>query len=82
MDDIAWYAEASLSANMRVLCAGTLVQCVRRWTLLSEGEQSLVIIKVGSHTDVRKVLTQDQVWALARHPDVFKSKMPNGSDSG
>lgn len=72
MEDIAWYTEASLSANMRILCAGTLVQCVRRWARLPEGEQSQVVIKVGRHTDAMKVLTQDQVSALARHPDVFK----------
>jgi hypothetical protein len=34
-----WYTEASLRLPGRVLCAGTLAQCVRRWRRLSDFEK-------------------------------------------
>ncbi len=36
MDDIPWYAEASLRAPGRVFCAGSLAQCIRKWQRLPE----------------------------------------------
>ena len=72
MDDIAWYGEASLSSDTRVFCAGTLAQCIRRWVRLSETDQSLATVKLGSHTESRQVLTPAQVAALAKSPDLYR----------
>jgi hypothetical protein len=72
MDEILWYSEASLSTEMRVFCAGTLAQCVRRWVRLSEEDQSVATIKLGRHTDDKKILTHDQVVALSKRSDLYK----------
>ena len=46
MDDIPWYAEASLRAPGRVYCAGSLAQCVRKWQRLPEIDQSSAYINL------------------------------------
>ena len=47
MNDTSWYVEASLTSDMHVYCSGSLAQCVRRWTRLSEVQQSTAVIKLG-----------------------------------
>ena len=72
MDKVLWYSEASVSSTTRVFCAGTLAQCIRRWVRLSETDQSLATVKLGSHTESRQVLTPAQVAALAKSPDLYR----------
>ena len=67
MDDIPWYAEASLRAPGRVFCAGSLAQCIRKWQRLPEIDQSSAYIKLAKEFGGRMKLGHDDVVALA-HP--------------
>ena len=46
MEDIPWYAEASLRAPGRVFCAGSLAQCIRKWQRLPEIDQNSAYINL------------------------------------
>ena len=72
MNDISWYAEASLTNNNHVYCSGSLAQCVRRWTRLSEAEQSGATIKLGGRTDSGDTLTHEALVALSKKPELHK----------
>jgi hypothetical protein len=72
MNDISWYAEASLTSDNHVYCSGSLAQCVRRWTRLSEVEQTSATIKLGGRTDGGEVLTHDVLVALSKKPELHK----------
>jgi hypothetical protein len=72
MDEIPWLAEAVLATQQRVFCAGTLAQCVRRWSRLSEPDQSNAIIKIGRHSERRKIIVAAEIADLAKRPEVYK----------
>jgi hypothetical protein len=72
MDDISWYAEASLTSDNHVYCSGSLAQCVRRWARLSEIEQGAATIKMGGRTDGGQVLTGEVLIALSKKPELHK----------
>ena len=74
MSDIQWYADATLvSPTGHVFCAGTLVQCVRRWTRLSEAERLIPVIKMGSDGLPPVILNTAEIAALATNPKAFKA---------
>ena len=68
MDDIPWYSEATLFTDTRLRRAGTLVQCVRNWGLLSAAEQPDAHIKLSVKVDSLHRLDADQIAALMTRP--------------
>ena len=67
MDDINWYADASLAGGGHVYCSGSLAQCVRRWMRLSGEEKASVTVTVRDRAG-SKPLSSEQVEALAARP--------------
>ena len=72
MNDTSWYVEASLTSDMHVYCSGSLAQCVRRWTRLSEAQQSTAVIKLGGRTDAGETLSHEVLVALSKKPELHK----------
>lgn len=74
MNEIDWYVEASLvSPDGHVYCAGTLVQCLRRWTRLSETDRLLPMIKIGRDGVQPTILAAAQIAGLAGNPGASKA---------
>jgi hypothetical protein len=74
MNEIEWYGDATLvSPSGHVFCAGTLVQCVRRWTRLSEADRQVPVIKMGRDGMQPVILSADEIAALASNPRAFKA---------
>jgi len=68
MEDIPWYCEATLFTDTRLRRAGTLIQCVRKWGLLSASEQPDAHIKLSVKIDDQHRLDADQIAALKNSP--------------
>lgn len=64
MDDIPWYSDATLFTDTRLSRAGTLIQCVRKWRLLSATEQPGAYIKLSVKVGGLDRLDADQIAAL------------------
>jgi hypothetical protein len=72
MADIVWYTEASLSSREHVHCAGSLAQCVRKWTRLSEAKKADAQINLSGKSDAGQVLRGDRIAALAHNPELAR----------
>jgi len=72
MTDTNWYAEASLASNEHVFCAGSLAQCVRKWTRLPEAQRSTTQIKLTGKYEASEVVRGDQIAQLALNPELAK----------
>jgi hypothetical protein len=72
MSDIAWYVDASLIGEEHVYCAGSLAQCVRRWTRLSEDERAIAFIKLHKATDGHVRIERAEIEHLALQPGLAK----------
>jgi len=72
MTDIVWYAEASLSSSDHIFCAGSLAQCVRKWTRLSEAQRATTQINLGGRNDASEVVRGDQIALMAKNPDLAR----------
>ena len=72
MSDTAWYAEASLIGEEHVYCAGSLAQCVRRWTRLSLEERAMAFIKLHGATDGHVRIECAEIEHLALQPGLAK----------
>lgn len=72
MSDVAWYVEASLIGEEHVYCAGSLAQCVRRWTRLSEDDRATAFIKLHKATDGHVRVERAEIEKLAVRPDLTK----------
>jgi hypothetical protein len=72
MNEIPWYAEASLVSDAHVFCAGSLAQCVRKWTRLTDLEKATAIIKLGEDTDARQAIGGNEIVALSGNPELTK----------
>ena len=66
-ENIPWYSEASLRANDHVFCAGSVAQCVRKWTRLPEPERNSTFLRLSLAIDGRMQLGTDDLEALSRH---------------
>jgi len=64
MEDISWYSDATLFTDTRLRRAGTVIQCVRKWCLLSAAEQRDAHIKLSVKIDSLHRLDCDQIAAL------------------
>jgi hypothetical protein len=70
MDQIPWYAEATLVGPGRIYCADTLAQCVRRWIRLSDEEKAVAQIRVRKPIDGKAQFDKGQIAALAISPEL------------
>jgi hypothetical protein len=64
MEDIPWYSDATLFTDTRLRRAGTLIQCVRKWRLLSAAEQPDAHIKLSVKVDNLHRLDAGQIATL------------------
>jgi hypothetical protein len=67
MEDIPWYSDATLFTDTRLRRAGTLIQCVRKWRLLSADEQPGAHIKLSVKVGGLQGLDASQIAALMTH---------------
>jgi len=72
MADTKWYAEASLSSSEHVFCAGSLAQCVRKWTRLPEAKRATAQIKLAGRYEASEVVRGDQIAQLAHNPELAR----------
>jgi len=76
MTEMNWYTDASLSSETHVFTAGSLAQCVRRWTRLHEWHQARARIKIGGRTGRSAhglpVLDEAEILELASRPDLYR----------
>ena len=76
MTEMNWYTDASLSSETHVFTAGSLAQCVRRWTRLHESHRASTQIRIGGRTGQYAyglpILEEAEISALASKPDLYK----------
>jgi len=72
MSTVSWYAEASLVEQGHVYCAGSLAQCVRRWTRLTQDAQATAVIKLHKITDGHVKIERAEIAQLALQPELAK----------
>jgi hypothetical protein len=73
MEDIPWYSDATLFTDTRLRRAGTLIQCVRKWQLLSAAERTDAHIKLSVKIDSLHRLGADQIAALMTRSGYFNA---------
>jgi hypothetical protein len=66
MSSTSWYAEATLATGTHVYCAGTLVQCLRRWRNLSDEQKASAVLKMGRDGVPPVLLGAEAIAELAR----------------
>jgi hypothetical protein len=72
MDEIPWYSEASLYSQGHVHCAGTLVQCIRRWRRLPEISQQSSYLKLAREFGGKTRLAGEELANLATQADLTR----------
>ena len=65
MNTIFWYAEAALVSEGHVFCAGSLAQCVRKWSGLTEEKRENTWVKLRSSADKHVVVGSAEIAQLA-----------------
>jgi len=70
MPDFSWYADASLTRDGHVYCAGPLAQCVRRWKRLSDSQKINAVIKLKTSTDQQVLIAREELNRLALDPQL------------
>jgi len=68
MENDLWYCEATLVLGDRLLRAGTLIQCARRWGNLAPEEKLRAAIRLTTPLDGLAVLQGDEIVGLASRP--------------
>jgi len=63
-----WYSEATLVLDEKLLRAGTLIQCARRWGNLNPDEKLRAAIRLTKPVDGESILRGDSIAALASRP--------------
>jgi hypothetical protein len=63
-----WYSEATLILDDRLLRAGTLIQCARRWQNLTPDEKERALVRLATPLDGEMILRGQAVAALATRP--------------
>lgn len=72
MSDASWYLEAVLVSDTHVFCAGTLAQCVRKWTRISANDKASAFIKVGSEIGGFRIIDANAIQNYVRDPNFTK----------
>ena len=73
MGEISWYLDAALVAESHVFCAGTLAQCVRKWSRLSDKDRATASIKVGSEIVGFTTIRSSEIADYALRPELMKA---------
>jgi hypothetical protein len=73
MADFSWYADASLTEDGHVYCAGPLAQCIRRWKRLSDNQKINAVIKLKTPTDEQLLMAREELERLALDPQVDRA---------
>jgi hypothetical protein len=73
MSEFSWYADASLTGEGHVYCAGHLAQCVRRWKRLSDNQKINAVIKLKTSTDQQVLIAREELERLALNPKVDRA---------
>lgn len=73
MPEFSWYADASLTEEGHVYCAGPLAQCVRRWKRLSDDQKINAVIKLKTSTDQQVLIGREELERLALNPQVDRA---------
>lgn len=68
METGSWYSEATLILDDRLLRAGTLIQCARRWQNLEPDEKQRAVVRLAAPLNGETVLQGEGVAALASRP--------------
>ena len=68
MENGLWYSEATLVLDDKLLRAGTLIQCARRWGNLEPAEKSRAAIRLATPLDGAAILQGEEIAALASRP--------------
>lgn len=68
METGVWYSEATLILDDRLLRAGTLIQCARRWQNLAADEQQRATVRLATPLDGQTILQGERVAALTALP--------------
>lgn len=63
-----WYSDATLVLDGRILRAGTLIQCARRWQKLVPDEKQRAVVRLATPLDGEAILRGAEVAALASRP--------------
>jgi hypothetical protein len=66
--------EASLARDGHVFCAGTLAQCLNRWTRLSETEKTTAFLKMGRDGVEPVIIQSEGIAELARDPNLLSAR--------
>jgi hypothetical protein len=72
MSDASWHLEAALVSASHVFCAGTLAQCVRKWSRLSNDDKASAFIKVGSEIVGFQIIGASEIQDYARNPELAR----------
>ena len=64
----SWYSEATLILDDRLLRAGTLIQCARRWQNLASDEKQRALVRLTTALDGETILRGEGIGALALRP--------------
>jgi hypothetical protein len=70
MPDFSSYADASLTGDGDVYCAGPFAQCVRRWKRLSDSQKINAVIKLKTSTDQQVLIAREELNRLALDPQL------------
>jgi hypothetical protein len=73
MENMSWYLDAALVSEAHVFCAGTLAQCVRKWTRLSDKDRDTAFIKIGSEVLGFRTIAASEIGDYARSPELMKA---------
>ena len=73
MSDTSWYPDASLVSEGHVFCAGTLAQCVRKWTRIGDNEKAAAFIRIGSEIVGFRTISAPEIADYARSPGLSKA---------
>jgi len=68
MQNPGWYSEATLVLDDRLLRAGTLIQCARRWGGLAPEEKLRAAIRLATPLAGESLLQGDRIASLSLLP--------------
>jgi len=68
MESGFWYREATLVLGTRLVRAGTLIQCARRWQSLPPQDQAQAALRLAEPLDGVTLMAGDEIASLAARP--------------
>jgi hypothetical protein len=68
MENTLWYCEATLVLDDKLLRAGTLIQCARRWGNLQPEEKLRAALKLAAPVNGMALMQGDEIGAIASWP--------------